>query len=102
LTPHLDRLAAEGMRFTHYYGQASCRAGLASFSYTNQIIRPFFVDDHAGKPEAIQLFISQRPLTAFGNATGDQTILEWATVLNCLCITPMPSANTHMAWFQTH
>jgi len=22
-TTHLDRMAAEGMRFTHYYGQAS-------------------------------------------------------------------------------
>jgi len=30
-TPHLDRLAAEGMRFTNYYGQASCTAGRASF-----------------------------------------------------------------------
>ncbi len=31
LTPHLDRLANEGMRFTNYYGQASCTAGRASF-----------------------------------------------------------------------
>lgn len=31
LTPHLDRLASEGMRFTNYYGQASCTAGRASF-----------------------------------------------------------------------
>lgn len=31
LTPHLDRMAAEGMRFTTYYGQASCTAGRASF-----------------------------------------------------------------------
>lgn len=31
LTPHLDKLAAEGMRFTNYYGQASCTAGRASF-----------------------------------------------------------------------
>ena len=31
LTPHLDRLASEGMRFTTYYGQASCTAGRASF-----------------------------------------------------------------------
>ncbi|HEX5498634.1 MAG TPA: arylsulfatase, partial [Thermomicrobiales bacterium] len=30
-TPHLDRLAAEGMRFANYYGQASCTAGRASF-----------------------------------------------------------------------
>ena len=30
-TPHLDRLAAEGTRFTQWYGQASCTAGRASF-----------------------------------------------------------------------
>ena len=30
-TPHLDRMAAEGMRFVNYYGQASCTAGRASF-----------------------------------------------------------------------
>lgn len=29
-TPHLDRLASEGMRFTQWYGQASCTAGRAS------------------------------------------------------------------------
>ncbi len=31
LTPQLDRMAEEGMRFTNYYGQASCTAGRASF-----------------------------------------------------------------------
>ncbi len=30
-TPNLDRMATEGMRFTNYYGQASCTAGRASF-----------------------------------------------------------------------
>ena len=30
-TPNLDRLAAEGMRFLNYEGQASCTAGRASF-----------------------------------------------------------------------
>lgn len=30
-TPHLDRMANEGMRFTNYYGQASCTAGRAAF-----------------------------------------------------------------------
>ena len=30
-TPNLDRLAAEGARFTTWYGQASCTAGRASF-----------------------------------------------------------------------
>jgi len=30
-TPNLDQMAAEGMRFLNYYGQASCTAGRASF-----------------------------------------------------------------------
>jgi arylsulfatase len=30
-TPNIDRLAAEGVRFASYYGQASCTAGRASF-----------------------------------------------------------------------
>jgi arylsulfatase len=30
-TPHLDRLAKEGMLFTDYYAEASCTAGRASF-----------------------------------------------------------------------
>ena len=30
-TPNLDRMAAEGMRFSNYCGQASCTAGRASF-----------------------------------------------------------------------
>ena len=28
-TPNLDKLAAEGMRFTDYYAEASCTAGRA-------------------------------------------------------------------------
>lgn len=35
------------------------------------------VDDKAGKPEAINLFIGRRPQAAFGNSTGDQQMLEW-------------------------
>jgi arylsulfatase A-like enzyme len=30
-TPNIDRLAAEGVRFASYYGQASCTAGRAAF-----------------------------------------------------------------------
>ncbi len=30
-TPNLDRLSAEGMRFTDYYAEASCTAGRANF-----------------------------------------------------------------------
>ena len=37
----------------------------------------FFVDDHAGKPVGINLFIGKRPHAAFGNSTGDQQMLEY-------------------------
>jgi arylsulfatase len=30
-TPHLDKMAKEGMRFTDYYAEASCTAGRAAF-----------------------------------------------------------------------
>lgn len=30
-TPHLDKMASEGMRFTDYYAEASCTAGRANF-----------------------------------------------------------------------
>jgi arylsulfatase len=35
-TPNLDKIAAEGMRFTDYYAEASCTAGRANF-ITGQI-----------------------------------------------------------------
>ncbi len=35
------------------------------------------IDDKAGKPESINLFIGRRPQAAFGNSTGDQQMLEW-------------------------
>jgi hypothetical protein len=37
----------------------------------------FFVDDKAGKPEGINLFIGARPLAAFGNSEGDREMLEY-------------------------
>ncbi len=30
-TPHIDRIAAEGIRFLHYYAEQSCTAGRAAF-----------------------------------------------------------------------
>ena len=36
------------------------------------------IDDKAGKPEAISLFIGRKPVAAFGNSTGDQQMLEWS------------------------
>jgi arylsulfatase len=32
-TPHIDKIAAEGMRFTDYYAEASCTAGRANFIF---------------------------------------------------------------------
>jgi hypothetical protein len=37
----------------------------------------FFIDDQAGKPEGINLFIGKRPYAAFGNSGGDREMLEW-------------------------
>ena len=59
-----------------------------------------FVDDHAGKPEGINLMIGRRPFAAFGNSTGDRDMLEWTAAgerrpaRRCWCCTTMPRANT--------
>lgn len=45
-----------------------------------------FVDDAAGKPVGILLFIGRRPIACFGNSDGDQTMLEYTTIDN-----PRPS-----------
>lgn len=37
----------------------------------------FFINDHAGKPVGINLFIGKRPYAAFGNSDGDREMLEW-------------------------
>src|SRR5215472_12600551 len=39
-------------------------------------------DNFAGKPEGIHLVIGHRPHAAFGNSTGDQQMLEYATIAN--------------------
>lgn len=45
-----------------------------------------FIDDKAGKPEAIYRFIGRRPIACFGNSDGDQAMLEYTTIDN-----PRPS-----------
>jgi phosphoserine phosphatase len=37
----------------------------------------FFIDDGAGKPVGINLFIGKRPIAAFGNSGGDAEMLQW-------------------------
>jgi phosphoglycolate phosphatase-like HAD superfamily hydrolase len=39
--------------------------------------KPFFIDDGPGKAIGINMFIGKRPYAAFGNANGDQQMLEW-------------------------
>ena len=39
----------------------------------------YFFDDKAGKPAAIQHYIGQRPIAAFGNSDGDLQMLQWAS-----------------------
>jgi len=39
-------------------------------------------DNFGGKPEGIHLVIGRRPHAAFGNSTGDQQMLEYATIDN--------------------
>ncbi len=38
-----------------------------------------FIDDNVGKPIAINQYISQRPIAAFGNSDGDLQMLQWTT-----------------------
>jgi len=38
-TPNIDRIAAEGMLFTDYYGEQSCTAGRSSFIMGQSVFR---------------------------------------------------------------
>src|SRR4029079_5406248 len=38
-TPNIDRLAKEGIRFLHYYGEQSCTAGRSAFLTGQHVIR---------------------------------------------------------------
>ena len=64
-TPQLDRMAAEGVRFSTWYGQASCTAGRASFitgsipirSALSQVIAPGDLNHlHAETPTIAEFF----------------------------------------------
>src|SRR5262245_35822116 len=72
-TPNLDKLAAEGMRFTDYYAEASCTAGRANFITGELPIRTGMTTvGQAGAPTGIP---AQAPtiataLKAMGYATG--------------------------------
>jgi hypothetical protein len=38
-----------------------------------------FIDDKAGKPVGIHIYIGRRPLAAFGNSDGDLQMIQWTT-----------------------
>lgn len=72
-TPHLDRLAAEGMRFTDYYAEASCTAGRANFITGELPIRTGMTTvGQAGAPTGIpaQAVTIATVLKSMGYATG--------------------------------
>ncbi len=72
-TPNLDRLAAEGMRFTDYYAEASCTAGRANFITGQLPIRTGLTTvGQAGSPMGIpeQAVTIAAALKSLGYATG--------------------------------
>jgi arylsulfatase A-like enzyme len=72
-TPNLDRLAAEGMRFTDYYAEASCTAGRANFITGELPIRTGMTTvGQAGSPIGIpaQAVTIATVLKSMGYATG--------------------------------
>jgi arylsulfatase len=72
-TPNLDKLAAEGMRFTDYYAEASCTAGRAAFVTGELPIRTGMTTvGQAGSPIGIpaQAVTIATVLKSMGYATG--------------------------------
>jgi arylsulfatase len=72
-TPNLDKLAAEGMRFTDYYVEASCTAGRANFITGELPIRTGMTTvGQAGSPIGIpaQAVTMATVLKSMGYATG--------------------------------
>ena len=72
-TPHLDRLASEGMLFTDYYAEASCTAGRAAFITGELPIRTGMTTvGQAGAPIGLpaQAVTLATVLKSIGYATG--------------------------------
>jgi arylsulfatase len=72
-TPNLDKLAAEGMRFTDYYAEASCTAGRANFITGELPIRTGMTTvGQAGSPIGIpkEAVTIATTLKSMGYATG--------------------------------
>ncbi len=72
-TPHMDRLASEGMLFTDYYAEASCTAGRANFITGELPIRTGLTTvGQAGAPIGIpdEAVTIAQVLKSMGYATG--------------------------------
>ncbi|WP_316433839.1 sulfatase-like hydrolase/transferase [Leptolyngbya sp. NK1-12] len=61
-TPNIDRVANEGMRFIHYYGEQSCTAGRAAFITGQSVFRSGL--SKVGLPGAPLGFRAEDPSTA--------------------------------------
>ncbi|GAB4376396.1 MAG: arylsulfatase [Elainellaceae cyanobacterium] len=61
-TPNIDRIANEGMRFIHYYGEQSCTAGRAAFITGQSVFRTGL--SKVGMPGAPLGFRAEDPSTA--------------------------------------
>jgi len=57
-TPNLDKLAADGMRFTDYYAEASCTAGRANFITGEIPLRTGLTT--VAKPAPMSVFLTRR------------------------------------------
>jgi arylsulfatase A-like enzyme len=72
-TPNIDRMAAEGMRFTDYYAEASCTAGRANFITGELPIRTGLTTvGQAGSPVGLpdQAVTIAQALKGLGYTTG--------------------------------
>jgi arylsulfatase len=72
-TPNIDRIAAQGMMFTDYYGEQSCTAGRSSFITGQSVFRTGL--SKVGLPGAANGMRKEDPtiagiLKAYGYATG--------------------------------
>ncbi|WP_315789851.1 arylsulfatase [Fischerella sp. JS2] len=61
-TPNIDRIANEGMRFIHYYGEQSCTAGRAAFITGQSVFRTGL--SKVGMPGAALGFRAEDPSIA--------------------------------------
>lgn len=75
--------AFSGKTYAVYSEKVIGSTGKTKYTYQNgkpvlmKLPEVLFIDDKAGKPEAINLFIGRKPIIAFGNSDGDREMLEW-------------------------